>query len=169
MRPLLTFLFVVAAAPSWSQDKAAKKTPDGVYAVLRESAMEKDVLPLRDKEALIVQRHRYLKDGDKAPPRFLVIRPTPDVRLELDGPPKAEKEAGMVTRILLKLRPAAAADLERLTAANLDKQVAIVLGGEVVTVHRIREAIKGGEVQITNCAAGAADFLLEQLQAHVKK
>jgi hypothetical protein len=33
-------------------------------------------------------------------------------------------------------------------------------------MHKIREVIKGGEVQISSCAAGAAKYLLEQLQAH---
>ena len=71
-------------------------------------------------------------------------------------------------RILLKLRPQAAAALERLTRAQLGKQVAIILGGEVVTVHKVREVIRGGEVQIASCAAGAAGYLLKQLQAHRK-
>jgi hypothetical protein len=37
-----------------------------------------------------------------------------------------------------------------------------------VTMHKIREVIKGGNVQITSCAAGAAKYLLEQLRAHQK-
>jgi hypothetical protein len=37
-----------------------------------------------------------------------------------------------------------------------------------VTVHKIREIIKGGEIQITSCVAGAANYLLEQLEAHQK-
>ena len=51
---------------------------------------------------------------------------------------------------------------------DIGKELAIVLGGEVVTTHTIRAAIKGGEVQITSCAAGAAKYLLEQLREHQK-
>ena len=82
--------------------------------------------------------------------------------------PKAVKDGKEVVRILLKLQPKAAAALERLTSDRLGRQIAIVGGGEVVTMHKIREVIKGGEVQITSCAAGAANYLLEQLQAHYK-
>lgn len=147
-----------------AQDGPAKTAPTGVYAVLRESAKEQDVLPLKQGERLVVNRHRYLPKGDKEEPRFLVICTAPEVKLDLVGEPKAVKEGEEVVRILLTLQPRAAKALERLTADQVGKHVAIVVGGEVVTTHRIREVITGGEVQITNCAAGSANFLLEQLQ-----
>jgi preprotein translocase subunit SecD len=164
-------LFLGSCVPAWAQDKtpaSAKKLPAGVYAVLRESLKENDVLPLKDGEVLVVNHHRYVKKDDKEPPRFLVVRSAPDVDLALAGEPKAVKEGEEVVRILLKLQPKAALALERLTSDRLGKPIAILVGGEVVTTHKIREVIKGGELQITSCAAGAANYLLEQLQAHHK-
>lgn len=158
----------LASAQDKKQD-SPNKLPDGVYAVLRESLKENDVLPLKDDEVLVVHRHRYLKKDDKEPPRFLVVRPAPDVDLALASAPKAIKDGDEVVRILLKLQPKAATALERLTSNRVGRQVAIVLGGEVVTAHKVREVIKDGEVQITSCAAGAANYLLEQLQAHPNK
>lgn len=162
---------VFAAAPALAQDKpdAPKKMPDGVYAVQRDGTSEKDVLPLKDGEALVVNRHRYVKAAEAEPPRYVVVRSAPDVALDLAAEPKADKDGDVVVRIFLKLKPDAAAALERLTRDRMGGQVAIVLGGEVVTAHKVREAIKGGEVQITSCAAGAANYLLEQLQAHFTK
>ena len=150
-----------------ADDKAptpGKKLPDGVYAVLREGLQEKDVLPLKAGEALAVHRHRYLKDGEKEPPRFLAVRSAPDVLLDLAAEPKAVKEKEEVMRVLLKLRPKAAAALERLTRDHLGRPVAIVVGGEVVTVHKVRTVITGGDVQISSCAPGPAGYLLKQLQ-----
>jgi preprotein translocase subunit SecD len=168
----LTLLGILGSqAAVWPQDKASssrKALTDGVYAVRRESPQEKEVLPLKVGEVLAVHNHRYLKKGENEPPRFLVVRPVPEVTLDLAGAPKAQKEGEEVVRILLKLRPQAAAALERLTRAQRGKQVAIILGGEVVTVHKVREVIRGGDVQITSCAAGAAGYLLKQLQAHRK-
>jgi preprotein translocase subunit SecD len=156
--------------PTWAQDKpAAKKAPDGVYAVLRDSLNKKDVLPLKDGELLLLHEHRYLKKADKEPPHYLVVRSTPDVDLDLAEAPKADKDGADVVRLLLKLKPQAAAALERLTADRVGKQVAIVIGGDVVTMHKIRETIKGGDVQITSCTPGAATFLLKQLEARSKK
>ena len=166
---LAALLFGGGYASASAQDKATaspKKPPPGVYAVLLESLNEKDVLPLKDGEVLVLHRHRYLKKEDKEPPRFLVVRSAPDVALDLAGKPKAVKDGEEVVRIFLKLQPKAATALERLTSDRLGKQIAIVLGGEVVTMHKIREVIKGGDVQITSCATGAAKYLLERLHAH---
>ena len=58
--------------------------------------------------------------------------------------------------------------LERLTSDRLVGQVTVVVGGEVVTTHKLRSVIKGGDVQITLCAAGSADLLLGQLLVHQK-
>jgi hypothetical protein len=163
---------LVAHALACSQDKTpapSKKLPDGVYAVLRDALKEKEVLPLKDGEVLVVDRRRYAKSDDKEPTRFLVVRSVPDVDLDLDGEPKAVKEGKEVVRILLKLKPKAATALERLTRDHSGGQVAIVVGGDVVTVHKVREVIKNGEVQISSCAAGAGAFLLEQLQAPQEK
>jgi preprotein translocase subunit SecD len=170
---LLTAVVLLSGhATAWPQDQApaGKKPPDGVYAVQRDGSKEQDVLPLKDGEVLVVQRHRYLKVPENEPPRYLVVRAAPDVALDLAEAPKAVKEEGSDSlRILLKLRPKAAADLERLTRAQVGKSVAIVLGGEVVTAHKIREEIKGGGVQITSCAPGAAEYLLDRLRAHHSK
>ena len=165
---LVAALLVAGSVPAWGQDKAPnspKTVPDGVYAVLRDGHNEKDLLPLKDGEALVTDRFRYVKADDQKPPRFVVVRAAPDVDLDLAEAPKAVKEGDEVVRILLKLQPKAATALERLTSDQRGKQVAIVLGGEVVTMHKVREVIKGGDVQITSCAAGAAKYLLEKLRA----
>ena len=169
---LLAAVFTIGSfVPAWPQDNSPrlpKKLPDGVYAVQRESLKESDILPLKAEELLLVHRHRYLKKDKIEPPRFLVVRPSPDVTLDLADRPKAVKEGDEVVRVYLKLKPGAARALERLTGDSLGKEIAIVLGGEVVTTHKIRSVIKGGDVQITNCAPGAANYLLEQLQRHYK-
>ena len=156
-----------------AQEKNAqtpKKLADGVYAVLREGPKEKDLLPLKDGEGLVVDLHPYLKKEDREAPRYLVVHSKPDVELDLAGEPKAVKEGDDVVRILLKLQPTAAAALERLTTNNVGKQVTIILAGDVVTAHKIRDVIKGGEVQISCCAPGSAKYLLERLQEkHAKK
>jgi preprotein translocase subunit SecD len=169
---VLALVLILGGQAAWAQDKTpapSKKLPDGVYAVQRESLKEKDVLPLKEGEVLAVDHHRYVKTDKKEPPRFLVVRSAPEVTLDLASEPQAVKEGGEIARILLKLKPPAAMTLERLTRNQEGKQIAIVLAGEVVTVHKVRGVIKGGDVQITSCAEGAAGFLLEKLKAHYNK
>jgi len=168
---LAVALFLGSHAAAWSQDKgppAAKKPPTGVYAVQRDSLKKKDVLPLKDGEVLVVHRHRYLKGGDKEPPRFVVVRSTPQVALDLAGKPQPIKDKTEVVGILLKLQPKAAKALEQLTRDHNGKQVAIILDGEVITIHKVRSVIKGGEVKITSCTPGTAGYLLKRLAASTK-
>jgi preprotein translocase subunit SecD len=150
-----------------AQEAPSKKIDDGLYAVLRVSLNEKELQPLKPGEALVIDHHRFVKGVE--PVRYVVVHTAPEVKLDLVGEPKAVKEDGETTRILLKLKPTAAAALEKLTSARPSPQIAIVLGGEVVTMHKVRETIKGGEVQITSCAPGGAAYLLEQLQAHAMR
>ena len=58
---LAALLPIGSYVPVWAQNKTTespKKLPDGVYAVLRETLKEKDVLPLKDGEVLVVHHHR---------------------------------------------------------------------------------------------------------------
>jgi preprotein translocase subunit SecD len=167
---LAAVLLLALGVTAWAQDKTSEgKVLPGVYAVLRDSLDKKDVLPVKDGEVLVVNHHRYVKKADKEAPRFVVVRSVPDVQLDLLGKPKPIKDGAEVTGILLTLKPKAAKALEQLTRDRLGGSVAIVIGGEVVTMHKIREVIKGGEVKITSCAPGGAKYLLEQLEADKKK
>jgi hypothetical protein len=159
---LLTTTLLLAASPTRAA-APPRKLPDGVYAVRRDSLARKEVLPLKAGEALVVHAHRYLKNAAREPPRFVVVGRSPDVALDLEGAAKPIKEGAEVVGLLLKLRPKAAQALERLTGDRGAKQVVIVLGGEVVTMHKVRGVIKGGEVKVTSCAPGGAAYLLEQL------
>jgi preprotein translocase subunit SecD len=162
-------LFLGSAVAAWPQGNAPEprpQLPDGVYAVWRDSVKEKEVLPLQAGEVLLVHRHRFLKKDSDEPPRFVIVPSAPAVKLDLARAPEAVKEGAEVVRIFLKLRPQAATALEQLTREQQGKQVAIVLGGEVVTMHKVRDVIQGGDVQITSCTPGAATYLVEQLKKH---
>src|SRR5215471_828143 len=168
-RSICIFLFLSLSSfdrAVWAQDPGpatARKVPDGVYRVLRNGASEKDVAPLHEAEAIVIDRHRYAKADANEPSRYLVVHRAPEVALDLAREPVAERN-GADVRVLLKLRPKAAESLERVTGEHPNGQLTIVLRGEVVTTHKIRSVIKDGDVQITSCAVGAADFLLEQLK-----
>jgi hypothetical protein len=54
--------------------------------------------------------------------------------------------------------------MEEVTRANPNRSLAMIIGGEVVTVHKIRSAISGGLVRIANCDEKAGMYLLQQLR-----
>ena len=82
---------------------AAPKT----ITTANDSAKEKDVLPLKDGEVLVVDHHRYLKNNETEPPRFVVVHSSPEVGLDLAG-----EQVGVVTDVrhhgqdLLVIEPA---------------------------------------------------------------
>ncbi len=164
----LLSIFPTTATPQQPAHTVAK-LPTGVYAVVRDGAMEKDVLPLKQGEALAVDRHGYLKKGENEPPRYLVLHAVPDVLLDLAGEPTAVKEGDDVVRVLFTLKPKAAEALERVTRDQVGKQVAIVIEGEVVTAHKVRTAIKGGRVQVSSCTPGGGQYILDHLRGLAKK
>jgi preprotein translocase subunit SecD len=154
--------FLLAAAGS-TQDPQAKKLSSGIYKVIREGTDEKAVKPTKDDETVAVNKHRYLKEDAKEPPVYLVIHKQPDVPLVLAEEPDVVKdEKGL--QIRLKLHADHAKAMEQLTRDNKGGSVAVIIGGEVVTVHKIRDTITGGAVQITNCNEEAGAYLVKQLK-----
>jgi preprotein translocase subunit SecD len=57
----------------------------------------------------------------------------------------------------------AAADLERVSREHLGQTVALVVDGEVVTMHKIRSVISDGKVQVTRCTDNACQYLYTRL------
>jgi hypothetical protein len=151
------------------QQVPAKKLANGLYGVLREGPEEKAVLPIKDGETLALHNHRYLKKDAKEPPVFLVVHSKPDVPLVLVGAPEVVKSDNGTLTFLLKLHPDHAKTLEKFTRDHQGGKVAVVIGGEVVTVHHIRAVITGGDMQVSNCNAEAGAYLLKQLQDLSKK
>ena len=90
---------------------------------------------------------------------YLGFKAAPDVPLTLAAKPKTQDGASGSPMLRLQLAPDAAQTLERFTAANLGRPVAIVVGGEVVSKHKVREAITGGKLQISWCNANACEVL----------
>jgi hypothetical protein len=173
----LAIVLLAGAAPFFcgldqakdSGQAPAKKLPNGLYGVLRDGPEEKAVLPIKDGETVALHNHRYLKKDAKEPPVFLVVHTKPDVPLVLVGEPEVVKSDNGTLTFRLKLHADHAKTLEKFTRDNKGGKVAVVIGGEVVTVHHIRDVITGGDIQVSNCNAEAGAFLLKQLQNLAKK
>ena len=52
-------------------------------------------------------------------------------------------------RLLLTFTAGAAKKLASFTEKSVGKRVALVIGGEVVTIHTVRQAIAGGKLQVS--------------------
>jgi len=96
----------------------------------------------------------------------LLVGSQPDVPLDLAKPAVSGKTDDGKTFVRLSLAPEAAERLETFTANQVGKgsSVAIIIGGRVVTRHKVRAKIEGGKLQISCCAENACEFLLKNLE-----
>ncbi len=152
------------ARPSRENSAASVRSlKDGLYLVLREGTVEK-ALMLHTGEKVLLDDYKYLEEKPEDPPEYLVVRSVPDVPLILEENPRAEKDVNGRTKLYLTLSSKYVDKLERLTRDNLGSRVAVLVGGEVVSTHKIRSAIKDGRLQLTRCTDNACEYLLLRLK-----
>lgn len=96
--------------------------------------------------------------------RKLILDVSDYVPLELEGDPIAEQQTDSKKLLSITLSPSAAEKMKRFTANRVMKQVAIVIDGEVITMHKIREAITGPGMQITRCDDNACEYLFVKMK-----
>ncbi len=119
---------------------------DGVYEVL---AVEGDpgALPTPDAETRVLTYDRqFIAGGSQLAPEYVLLRVRGHAPLELAKPP-TEGEADGRPALLLTLRPEAGKTLAALTSKA--SRAAVVIGGTIVTLHRVRAPIEGGRLQVS--------------------
>jgi preprotein translocase subunit SecD len=94
----------------------------------------------------------------------LVLQTKPFVPFLLAAAPAEDKEEGTgKPRLQLQLAEDQKGPLEEFTRAHLGQTVAIVIGGDVVTTHKVKSAITGGRLQITRCTKHGCETLFTRL------
>ena len=114
---------------------------DGAYSVLAENADRGGLRPEYGSEAVVEYTRSFSPNPAATRPTFLLIRKSPFVPLRLAAPARVVDDG------------------DGRVSVQLD-----FIGGAVITVHKIREPILGGGLQISCCAEGAFEFLVEQLR-----
>lgn len=98
------------------------------------------------------------------PVRCLVVNAVPDVPFILKEPPKKDIDPDKKTaRLQIQLNTDAAGALEAFTRENLNGTAAVIVGGQVISIHKIRTPITGGKMQITRCSDDACEVIYSQL------
>lgn len=163
-RPLM--MVTLAAALMASPAAAFPPLANGIYGIYGD---ETDVRRLRapaPNEVLVTYDQKIVDLAATEPVRFLLLHRSPDVPMSLAGKPEKKPGPRGNPMLHLTLDPKHASLLESFTRANAGKvNVAIVVGGQVLTTHKIREPIVGGRLQITRCSDDACETLFTELTA----
>lgn len=140
------------------------KLADGLYSVERSARDLESLKPIHESETLIENDFHFLEPLEREPVIYLVLQTKTFIPLTLGADPRedTEKESGK-PRLQIQLTNNQVKPLQDFTSAHLGKTVAIVIGGEVVTTHKVRSVIEGGKLQITRCTKHGCETLFTSL------
>ena len=167
-------LFFVAVAgfaqepPVAQNASAAVSLQNGFYLILEEQS---DVAMLQkpaENEVIVTYTLDHLGVKDQ-PPRHYRVKNLPDVGFSLDSRPEIGDKVDGKTTLNVILGEGDALAFQKFTAANIGRGLAIIIGGKVVTAHKIRTEIVGGKIQITRCGDDACEQLFMWLKDSVAR
>lgn len=143
--------------------KQVYKLPDGLYRVIRLAGEGKLVGQLSRGERLLVNDFHFLEPAERQGKEYVVLQVEPFIPFMLAESPTKDKDSQGKPKLFLQLDEVQIKPLEEFTRQNTGQKVAIVIGGEIVTVHKVREAITGGRIQITRCTDNGCQAIYTEI------
>ncbi len=142
---------------------SAPSLRNGVYAVLKEAPSAEQAHVQGVRHAVLLYDKKYSESDRNEPAKYVAIDTASFVPLVLAAPPDTKTDDRGFALLSVKLAREHVKTLEDFTRAHLNGTVAIVLDGEIVTMHKVRSVITGGDVQITRCQDNACQVLRAKL------
>jgi hypothetical protein len=168
-------LILLAAACTRTEDNAvAHREPststtgrnalrDGLYPVLCEAATPESAGLVAPRQLVLPYDRKYSGLAQEEPRTYLAIDTSLLVPLILDGQPEVRHDGTGRALLSVTLARECVNLLEQFTAEHLGKPVAIVLDGEIVTMHTVRSIIREGKLQISRCDSSSCEVLRGKL------
>lgn len=132
---------------------------NGVYAVLRDGRTPGEARIEALPHVILIYDRKYSDSDKNRPPIYVALGTSSFVPLVLAGPPQAHKDVRGWTSLNITLAREHVKTLEDFTRTHLDGKVAIVIGGEIVTMHKVRTVIQDGKAKIARCTDNACETL----------
>lgn len=165
-------MFQPSRAADLSNSGAARECrdlPNGIYLILQEVDDRAKLQPVSEQTKVLLYDYHFFDPSERGEPSYVAISQESFIPIIPRQSPTKEKDANGRPKLMLELAESQVAPLEEFTRKNCNKSIAIVIGGQVVTTHKIREPIVGGKMQITRCSDHGCDVLYTQLQGGSKK
>ena len=152
-----------------NNDKVIVKTKihDGLFLIIKEYTDTTNIHA--GKGILISVNPDFLNEKLKGEALKLEIDTSDFVPLELASAPDSTIQPDKKVKLFLSLTDSASKKLSSFTEKHLNKKVALVINGQVVTKHKVRAKITDGKVQVTRCTDNACKVLYIQLKDDYKK
>ncbi len=160
---LLAFagLFIGCQQPSTNTKPTLR---DGFYQVNNKGTDSTNFGNLHEHEIVVTYNSIYNRQEFTK----LLIDTSDFVPLELELLPVIQKDSSQMNRLSISLSADAAGKMKAFTATRIMKGLAIVLNGEAITMHKVRDTIQGGNMVISWCGENACRQLYTKIKGHVK-
>jgi preprotein translocase subunit SecD len=165
---ILTTLTIIIGLTIPAHPKSNYTIPDGLYLIVKIDTAATQVDTLSSKE-IAIYFSKLFEDFNSNEYLRIIIDTTAYVPLELEKAPTTEQQTEAKKKLLLSLTKEASEKLKSFTENHVMNHVAIVVDGEVLTMHKIKEPITSGQLQITRCNDNACQRLYVTLKDNIKK
>ena len=167
-RIILTSLTILISLICYAQTKSVYNIPDGLYLIVKIDTVESQVDTLSSKE-IAIHFSTLFEEFNSDEYLRIIVDTTEYVPLELEMAPTAEQQTEAKKKLLLSLTKEASEKLKSFTTNHVMNRVALVVDGEALTMHKIKEPITSGQLQITRCNDNACERLYVTLNGNIKK
>jgi len=158
-----SLLILIVVGTTFSQKPSPARIPNGFYAVLSEGPSRAEARTDSIPNIVLLYDGKYVDSSQTASPSCVTLDTASFVPLILEGSPTTNRDGNGRTLLGVTLSRKYIRTLEDFTKAHLGGRVAIVLDGEIITMHKIRSVISEGKIQITRCYDNACETLLSKL------
>ncbi|OGU25752.1 MAG: hypothetical protein A2X66_03075 [Ignavibacteria bacterium GWA2_54_16] len=160
---LLIVMLLVFSMTAISQKAKNGVVVNGIYAVLQEGKTPEEARKGKASPAVLVYDGRYTDSSQVENPSFVAVDTSFFVPLVIEGKPDVQKDGRGHALLGVALKQEYKGVLEKFSQAHLCGRIAIVLDGEVITMHKVRMVITGGKFQLTRCYDNACEALQSKL------
>lgn len=143
--------------------KSSKATKSGIYLVLRSDRNKSNVEPVLPGEKVLLDDGRFLEESERDPLEYVVVQEKSFIPFKLDQKPVEGYTDDKKPKVYLQFANKQAQDLDALTGNNIGKRIALVIDDQIVSCHKIRQALKGGKMQISRCTKESCKLIFSDL------
>lgn len=164
----MPILFMILCLQCIAQTNSIISIPDGLYLITRTDTTKTNE-EIRSSKEIEIRFNKLFLEFTSDEYLKIYIDTAEYVPLILEKAPTIEQQTEAKKKLLLTLTKDASERLKIFTSKHLLKHVVLVVDGEALTMHKIKEPITSGLLQITRCDDNACEKLYLTLEDNVKK
>lgn len=155
--------FVIGWQIEVDANEHRKQSKSGIYLVLRSDRSQNKIEPVLSGERMLIDDGRFLEESERDPIEFVVVQKNSFIPFKLDGKPVEGYTDDHKPKVYLQFAEKEAQALDSLTGNNVGKRIAVVIDDQIVSCHKIKEALKGGKMQISRCTKESCKLIFSDL------